>query len=183
MVSAEFYKYVLLKQKGRDIQRTVTPFSPPQATALMRGNNHLGILLHQLILRLLSPLILILFFILRPFFRVLRRLFTTLSVFPTTLQDDRNLLPTATHAPDPLLPHTRPTPLRPLHLTDPLGLAHPFVHMSIRLQPLEKLSTIPRREIRRFALLALHRRQRSRLLGHRCSGAMVGGLMGGEDRS
>lgn len=156
------------------MRHTITAFSPPQASTLVRSHNHLRILLHQLLLGFFPPLILILLFIRRPLFHVLR-LFGILPLFSAILQEYHNLLPATADTPNPLLPHTRPTPLRPLHLTDPLRLPCPLIHVSVCLQPLKELSAIPRRKVRGFSLF-VHCCQWSRLLSCCCSGAKVGGL-------
>ncbi len=143
---------------------------------MVRSHSHLGILLHQLLLRLFPPLILVLLFVLWPLFRILR-LFGILPLFSDSFQDNHDLLPASPNARDPLLPHTRPTPLRPLHLIDPLRLPHPFIHVPIRLQPLKKLPAIPWRKIGCFALL-VHCCYWNRLLGCGCSGAKIWRLRG-----
>lgn len=143
-------QYICQSSHGR-IRHTIAAFSPPQASTLVRSHDHLRILLHQLLLGFFPPLILILLFIRRPLFRV-SRLLSILPVFSAILQDNHNLLPTASNAPDPLLPHTRPTPLRPLHLIDPLRLPCPLIHVSICLQPLKELSAVPRRKVRGISL-------------------------------
>ncbi len=135
----------------------------------MRCDNHLRVLLHQLLLCLFPPLVLVLLFVRWPRFSVLC-LFGILPLFFNTLQRNHNLLPAAANTPNPLLPHTGPTALRPLHLVDPLRLPHPLIHVSIRLQPLKKLSAIPWRKIGGFALL-VHRCYWSRLFSCRCSSA------------
>ena len=142
----------------------------------MRSNNHLRVLFHQLLLRLSPPLILVVLFVRRPLFSVLR-LFSILPLFPYTLQNNHDFLPTPPNTPNPVLPNTRPTPLRPLHLIDLLRFPHPFIYVSIRLQSLKKLSAIPGREVGSFALIA-HFCCQDRLLSCRRGGAHVWGLRG-----
>lgn len=152
----------------------IAPLPPPQASTIMRSNNHLRVLLHQLLLRLFPPFILILLFLQSPFLSVFY-FFIILPLFPYALQRNHNLLPTTSNTPNPVLPDARPTPLGPLHLIDPLRFPHPLIHVPVGLQPLQKLCAIPRREIWRFALL-VHCCCWSRLLSCRCSGAKIWGL-------
>ena len=140
----------------------------------MRSNNHLRVFLHQLLLRFFPPLILILLFIQRPLSSVLR-LFSIQSFLSTTFQGYHKLFPTTPNTANPVLAYTRPTPLCPLHFIYPLRLPHPFIHMSIRLQALEKSSAIPRRKIR-CSTLVVHCRYWGGLLSCRCRDVQSWGL-------
>ena len=140
----------------------------------MRSNNHLRVFLHQLLLSFFPPFILVLLFVERPLISIFR-LFSLQSFLSTTFQGYHKLSPTTPNTANPVLAYTRPTPLRPLHFIYPFRLPHPFIHMSVRLQPLKKPSAIPRRKIRCFALV-VHRRYWDRLLSCRCRGVESWGL-------